>query len=613
MMDDVGVADISYAASSAAASSTSGNTAPNKPAIPTPHIDALSRDGVRFLRHYAHPTCTPTRASLMTGRYSMNTGLTIAMLPGSVAGLPRGMPTLPSLLKQAGYRTHMVGKWHLGYSQWRQTPVGVGFESHVGNFLWDLDSYSKQTFSTPWRPVVIDWSRNYPNRTIHHFSDPRHATIAQTDEAQKVIIQHSKEHRAADGSFSSPLFLYLAFTAAHSPLQPHPSHTAACQHIPHLWRREFCGMVVGIDEAIHNLTKTITEHLGDNVVLVLSSDNGASPWFGGLSTPLRSGKTTPFEGGVRVPAFGVDFTHDRRYLGRPREFNGLIHMSDWLPTFVDIAGAPLDAKLRQDLDGVSLSECLSKEQDCPRTTVMVDMYYGTQNESVFTDEDVAAYIKGRFKLIWGDVRDDSYYYEPTTDALNYTGRTFGATLGEWLIRALEWVWGEGPFDTTRVSLTHLMLHGKFVKRNQFLLYDIFADPEEKNNLADRPEYAALIKEMKSEMLEFKAKRPRQTQYWKGYSSFDEWIKTFSIGDCSAQPPGVIHGECRFTHPFLEDDVDVEKLEETLPNLALRGQQYKRILADIVLNPFQFWVVWVITLTFVYFASNFFCWLLSFVF
>ena len=130
LVDDVGWSDLNY---------TSGGVS----SIPTPHLDQLAAGGVRLSSHYVQPTCTPSRAALMTGRYAHNTGLPFAMFPGSVAGLPAEIPTMPELLREAGYSAHMVGKWHLGFSQWSQTPVGRGFQSHVGGFMWDLESYTK--------------------------------------------------------------------------------------------------------------------------------------------------------------------------------------------------------------------------------------------------------------------------------------------------------------------------------------------------------------------------------------------------------------------------------------------------------------------------------------
>jgi arylsulfatase A-like enzyme len=129
-------------------------------------------------------------------------------------------------------------------------------------------------YETAWHPLTLDWIRAYENRSYKHFVDPRHATAAITAEAQGMI----RAHRVNGGG--KPLFMYVAFTAAHSPLQPMPEHLAKCMHIKHLWRRQFCGMVVGVDEALRNITQTALSELGSDTVMVFTSDNGGSTWFG---------------------------------------------------------------------------------------------------------------------------------------------------------------------------------------------------------------------------------------------------------------------------------------------------------------------------------------------
>ena len=98
-------------------------------------------------------------------------------------------------------------------------------------------------------------------------------------------------------------------------------------------------MVVGLDEAIEELVTNAIQFLGNNTVFVVSADNGGSVWLGGMNAPFRSGKLTPFEGGVRVPTFAIDLSKDGKYLGPGgREFGNLIQISDWLPTFLSWSG-----------------------------------------------------------------------------------------------------------------------------------------------------------------------------------------------------------------------------------------------------------------------------------
>lgn len=219
---------------------------------------------------------------------------------------------------------------HIGHSQWTQTPVGRGFDEYIGSFMWDLDSYTKQQYELPWEPLVIDWIHAYSNRTYKHYAEPRHSTEAITYNAIHMMKQHQRQQeeqqkRENENYVKQPLFLYVAYTACHSPLQSMPEHEKYCTHIPHLWRRQFCGMIRGLDEGIKNITDAIHTYLGEDTILYLTSDNGGSTWFGGLNTPLRGGKSTPYEGGVKVPAFFVDFTPNYKYIGQPREYYGLMH------------------------------------------------------------------------------------------------------------------------------------------------------------------------------------------------------------------------------------------------------------------------------------------------
>ena len=115
-------------------------------------------------------------------------------------------------------------------------------------------------------------------------------------------------------------------------------------------------MVVGLDHAIDEIANEARNILGDNTIIVVSSDNGGSVWFGGMNTPFRSGKLNPFEGGVRVPAFAIDLSNDKRYLGEDgREFKNMMHISDWLPTFLSWADSSHLAKSLK-LDGIDQSK-----------------------------------------------------------------------------------------------------------------------------------------------------------------------------------------------------------------------------------------------------------------
>jgi hypothetical protein len=114
--------------------------------------------------------------------------------------------------------------------------------------MWDVDFYSKQLYEVPWHPLMIDWIREYANGTYSHYAEPRHATEAITSAAEEAMREHVLTESEFDAEDRQPLFLYVAYTAAHSPLQPRPQDEKKCAHLPQEWRRKFCGLVVGMDE-----------------------------------------------------------------------------------------------------------------------------------------------------------------------------------------------------------------------------------------------------------------------------------------------------------------------------------------------------------------------------
>ena len=478
-------------------------------------------------------------------RYAHKTGLPFAMFPGSVAGIPPEVETMPELLRKAGYSAHMVGKWHLGFSQWSQIPVGRGFQSHVGGFMWDLESYTKNLWLDPVTFNGKDWGRYQEDGTFHHFEEPRHATVAETEEA----IARMKEHVAGEEK-ENPLFLYVSYNAAHSPLQPEPEWLAPCQHIKHLWRRLHCTMVVGLDNNVARVVDSAKKILGENTVVVFSSDNGASVWFGGLNAPLRSGKFTTFEGGVRVPAFMLDFSS--QYSRPGQEVKQLVHISDWLPTFLSWANRSHLAP--PSLDGLDQSEALSSPSKVVRKEMVLEMvmpeesHHGTQS---------VAYRKGHYKIIQGNIIDPHWYSEPQTDAVATSDPGLFPRLLELIVRLGEIIWGPGPTDITphglllNAILFNYYSHQSGVKT---LLFDLENDPEEKIDISSS--HPKVLKHMVEQIQHVKHTRlTKQHRYW---FVNPDWSNTFVPGDCSQtqQESKSIFEKCVFAHPWLPDTADL---------------------------------------------------------
>ena len=560
--DDLGMSDVSFG---------------SRPGImPTPELAQVCGQGLVLDNLYAQSTCTPSRASLLTGRYAANTGLAFAMLPGAVSGLAQDMVTLPQLLRGVGYEAHAVGKWHVGQAQWRQTPVGRGFQSHVGSLLWSMDYESKSIWQDPWgAPLVVDWIRAFENGTYEHYLERRHTTDALTDEAVARVRRHARDAGGA------PLFLYLAYTAAHAPLVPLAEDLAACTHVPHLWRRQFCGLVRGLDRGVGRVVREARAALGEELLVVFTSDNGAAPWFGGLGAPFRGGKTTPFEQGLKVPSCVVDFSgaHWGRHAGE--RYAGLMHLSDVMPTLGAAAGvapAALDA-LR--LDGLDMGPAFRARGASPRHSMLLEMYYGSRGEFMFEDEDVVAFRRGRFKLIEASrMRESLWWHEPSWDRLNNSDRSWTTTLGEAAIRALERLsGGPAPFDTYRDMLVHVGIQHWYDNadvQGRTLLYDIEADPEERRNVA--AQHPDVVEALRQEVAAIRDRRPPQQRFWMTIDRDTQWDSTLAPGECHGLLPP---SQCRFAHPWIPDDVDLDSLPLVhgaaawpfLRNLALFAAPY----------------------------------------
>lgn len=166
---------------------------------------------------------------------------------------------------------YIVGKWHLGSTRFKDTPTGSswGFDTFVGLLHGAGGHYSKSVSAAAGvKEAFYDYARSFKNGTFTPIHDDRHSTKCLSEEAITVIKNHKKAGQ------SDPLFLYLAYTAGHTPLQSDPEWLEHCQHISHPTRRSFCGLVYGADEGIRNVTEAARAILGDNIIVMVTSDNG---------------------------------------------------------------------------------------------------------------------------------------------------------------------------------------------------------------------------------------------------------------------------------------------------------------------------------------------------
>lgn len=278
------------------------------PDIATPNLDQLAAGGVRFTDFYsASPVCSPSRAALLTGRYPIRQGINGVFFPDSYTGLDSAEVTLAETLRGAGYRTGMVGKWHLGHLE-AFRPTKHGFDSYFGI-----------PYSNDMTSVVY-----LRNNTVEDFKvDQRYITQRYTQEALKFIDQNRRD---------KPFFLYVAHNMPHVPIYASPEFVGKSG-------RGLYGDVIGeLDWSVGQIMKKLRDNgLEANTLVIFSSDNG--PWLvmgedAGSAGPLREGKQTTFEGGMRVPA--IVYWKGKIPAGRTE--TGLATMMDWFPTLTKLGG-----------------------------------------------------------------------------------------------------------------------------------------------------------------------------------------------------------------------------------------------------------------------------------
>jgi arylsulfatase B len=312
--------------------------------IETPSVDSLARDGVQLDRFYVAPICSPTRAAIMTGRDPLKLGIGYDQIhPWYNAGLAPDETTIAETFRAGGYQTGMVGKWHLGHTQEHQLPNAHGFEHFYGHLHTNTDFFGHK------REGAHDLQQN--GKSV--FEPGKYLTHIEAREAVRFIRERDPD---------KPFFLYVPFTAPHSPMQAPPEVIEKYASLPAgKYRREYAAMVDQVDVAVGEILAEIERAgLSDDTIVIFLSDNGGSNPFGGQNQPLRGHKGETFEGGIRVPAVmrwpGV--------LKAGEKFEQVTSGMDLLPTLA--AAAQVSLKTTRALDGQDMWSALRDGKVVPR-------------------------------------------------------------------------------------------------------------------------------------------------------------------------------------------------------------------------------------------------------
>lgn len=329
--------------------------------LQTPNLDALCASGVRLPQWYSNsPVCSPSRASLLTGRYPARAGVeTILGGTRHTAGLP-DLPTIASELRDRGYATSIFGKWHLGVDT-DYSPLRRGFDTYFGFRAGCVDYYSH----------IYYWGEHTPLHDLWEddeevWSNGEYLTTIIARRASEWIEQHAAE----------PFFVYVPFNAPHYPLHAPEEYVARFVHLPED-RRMMAAMIAAMDDGVGAILATL-DRLGlrDDTIVFMSSDNGPSieernwlngeevSYTGGSAGDLRGYKGSLFEGGIRVPAMiswptMLPAGEDGRAVGA---------MMDLLPTILHAVDGTTD-RLPDGLDGISLLKELTDGTPAPDRSI----------------------------------------------------------------------------------------------------------------------------------------------------------------------------------------------------------------------------------------------------
>ena len=297
--------------------------------IRTPHLDRLAAGGAIMTQHYVMPSCTPSRVSLITGKYPSRYGI---LSPAYGEVIDQGDPTLASLLQDMGYFTAITGKWHMGSPP--HTPLKYGFESSYGYLDGQIDPYTHEYKRESKFTSFRSWHRN-----DQYLDEKGHATDLITDEAVRII----------KGDRDQPFFLYVAYSVPHYPLsEPEEWTSMYDEYQIEESRKWYAASVSHMDDGIGKILEALDQTgQRENTLVIFVSDNGGqNSWYSdtdyqgayadkphdvlGNNFPLRGWKVDLYEGGIRVPAVvnwpGV--------IDRGLEVNTPVHIADWLPTLI---------------------------------------------------------------------------------------------------------------------------------------------------------------------------------------------------------------------------------------------------------------------------------------
>eukprot|EP00615_Pteridomonas_danica_P010079 CAMPEP_0114352000 /NCGR_PEP_ID=MMETSP0101-20121206/17615_1 /TAXON_ID=38822 ORGANISM="Pteridomonas danica, Strain PT" /NCGR_SAMPLE_ID=MMETSP0101 /ASSEMBLY_ACC=CAM_ASM_000211 /LENGTH=648 /DNA_ID=CAMNT_0001492177 /DNA_START=62 /DNA_END=2008 /DNA_ORIENTATION=+ len=485
----------------------------------TPFMKEIVKKSIKLTRYYTQPSCTPSRVTMMTGKFAYKNGFQNYELQQSdYVGVPLSNKLMPHYMRDLGYKTVGFGKWNIGHCNEKYLPSARGFDHFLGYLCPGHGYVNHNCGSNEVRDMIEGWSEvDSSGKTVHTWENGAaylgiYDTLLYRQKSTEAIHKHfnsESEIASEEGSesSSSPLFMWMAHHGIHGewdsePVPPSELLTKAnLDYLKVLKKRlddvgseqegysKFFKMrlitasvLMSIDNALKHLVETLIE-VGEmsNSVILVNSDNGGDTYYTkghpGNNYPLRSWKFSYYEGGVRVPAF----VYAPGIIPNAREggtYDGIMHHVDLVATFIHIGGGDVNSMMMvseedDDVDSINMWQAILDDSDSPRDEIVLNLPRSREWKigSTETDEGVAL-IVGKYKILTNTAHDN--WFSPSLD------KDFHST------EFMKAFTCECSFYTH--SSSSECSYSNF-------LFNIIEDPNEKENLWDDPAYNAIRENM----------------------------------------------------------------------------------------------------------------------
>ncbi len=519
--------------------------------INTPFLTQMANDGIKLERHYMHRFCSPSRSMLMGGKHpfkhGQQTDLNLNPVSTTQCAVQQEIKFFPSTLQKIGYKTHMVGKWHLGHYAKKFTPTERGFNSFVGYYAGGTDTMTqhgvdhlntkmlgvnkcscrgkgrsdreectKATECMDVSQLVNNSGKEYTLVNPKYVKAFDFADTLFGHEAVRIIKDHNKRH---------PLFLFLSWSSPHSPSQSPKRNYLANTGLTKVLRMGQClerlrikhsGMMNAVDKAHESIVGALkAKNMWQDTILIFMSDNGGHNELKGISKsgntrdcnahgpntvksgsnwPLRGGKFTHWEGGIR--SVGFVYSPNSRVIprsSRGKSWSGLMSGVDWSRTIFEAIGQKNALARHEAPDGIAMWDRMVQLQNSPRKVLPVQVWKEAKRYVLIMQDPKTQHL---FKLIRGYpgyIRDLGYLHRDIKiDKLSSTDR---------IQRPLELRKSDPQYDAQVVKKENTVFH---CTGDKPCLFDITDDPSETINLADSRSSQAMMRKLDKELNKWKA-------------------------------------------------------------------------------------------------------------